>query len=67
MEINLNKISSCQMEEAAKAAYPGECCGILLGKTAKNSGKGEIEVLETREAPNLVQYMKQSVLYTKIF
>jgi proteasome lid subunit RPN8/RPN11 len=48
MEINLNKISSCQMEEAAKAAYPGECCGILLGKTAKNSGKGEIEVLETR-------------------
>ena len=55
------------MEEAAKAAYPGECCGILLGKTAKNSGKGEIEVLETREAPNLVQYMKQSVLYTKIF
>ena len=67
MEINLNKISSCQMEEAAKAAYPGECCGILLGKTAKNSGKAEIEVLETREAPNLVQYMKQSVLYTKIF
>ena len=55
------------MEEAAKAAYPGECCGILLGKTSKNSGKGEIEVLETREAPNLVQYMKQSVLYTKIF
>ena len=33
------------MEEAAKAAYPGECCGILLGKTAKNSEKGEIEVL----------------------
>jgi proteasome lid subunit RPN8/RPN11 len=63
MEINLNKISSCQMEEAAKAAYPGECCGILLGKTAKNSGKGEIEVLETREAPNLVQGEQKSTRF----
>ena len=43
MEINLSKNSSCQMEVAAKAAYPGECCGILLGKTGEN---GEIEVLE---------------------
>ena len=51
------------MEEAAKAAYPGECCGILLGKTAKNSGKSEIEVLETREAPNLVQGEQKSTRF----
>ncbi len=51
------------MEEAAKAAYPGECCGILLGKTAKNSGKGEIEILETREAPNLVQGEQKSTRF----
>ena len=43
------------MEVAAKAAYPGECCGILLGKTAESSDSGEIEVLETREAPNLIR------------
>jgi Predicted metal-dependent protease of the PAD1/JAB1 superfamily len=45
------------MEVAAKAAYPGECCGILLGKTGEN---GEIEVLETREAPNLIQGTQKS-------
>ena len=60
MEINLSKISSCQMEVAAKAAYPGECCGILLGKTAESSDSGEIEVLETREAPNLIQGTQKS-------
>ena len=57
MEINLSKNSSCQMEVAAKAAYPGECCGILLGKTGEN---GEIKVLETREAPNLIQGTQKS-------
>ena len=51
------------MEEAAKAAYPDECWGILLGKTAKNSGKGEIEVLETREATNLVQGEQKSTRF----
>ena len=60
MEINLSKISSCQMEVAAKVAYPGECCGILLGKTAESSDSGEIEVLETREAPNLIQGTQKS-------
>ena len=46
------------MTLAAKAAYPGECCGILLGKSAESSG--EIEVLETREAPNMIQGTQKS-------
>ena len=57
MDVNLSKISSCQMEVAAKAAYPCECCGILLGKAGEN---GEVEVHETREAPNLVQGKQKS-------
>ena len=57
MDVNLSKISSCQMEVAAKAAYPCECCGILLGKAGEN---GEVEVHETREAPNLVQGKQRS-------
>ena len=61
MEIELSKIITGQMALAAQNAYPGECCGILLGKHTKggdsdeNSEGGEIEVMETREAPNQVQ------------
>ena len=58
MKIELSKKTTCQMEVAAKAAYPGECCGILLGKTAANSD--EIEILETREAPNQIQGVQKS-------
>ena len=43
------------MALAAQNAYPGECCGILLGKSAEKSENGEIEVIEAREAPNQVQ------------
>ena len=64
MEINLSKISSCQMEVAAKVAYPGECCGILLGKSTENSENGEIEILETREAHNQVQGAQKSAHFT---
>ena len=57
MEIELSEKTTCQMTSAAIAAYPGECCGILLGKSGEN---GEIEVLETREAPNLIQGTQKS-------
>ena len=53
MKIELSEKTTCQMALAAKAAYPGECCGILLGKPVGNSD--EIEILETREAPNQIQ------------
>ena len=52
METKFNKIVLGQMESAAKKAYPGECCGILVGK---KSEKGEIEVTEIREATNQTQ------------
>lgn len=58
MEIELSEKTTSQMTLAAKAAYPGECCGILLGKSAESSG--EIEVLETREAPNMIQGTQKS-------
>ena len=45
------------MTLAAIAAYPGECCGILLGKTSES---GEVEILETREAHNQIQGAQKS-------
>lgn len=57
MEINLSETTTCQMTLAARAAYPGECCGILLGKIGEN---GKIEVLETREAHNQIQGAQKS-------
>ena len=55
MEIELSKIITGQMTLSAQNAYPGECCGILLGKSAEKSESGKIEILEAREAPNQVQ------------
>ncbi|MBR4785531.1 MAG: M67 family metallopeptidase [Fibrobacter sp.] len=57
MEIELGEITTCQMTLAAIAAYPGECCGILLGKTSES---GEVEILETREAHNQIQGAQKS-------
>lgn len=57
MEIELSEITTCQMTLAAIAAYPGECCGILLGKTSES---GEVEILETREAHNQIQGAQKS-------
>ena len=57
MEIELSEIATCQMRLAATAAYPAECCGILLGKRGEN---GEIEVLETREAHNQIHGAQKS-------
>ena len=51
MEPKFNKIVLGQMESAAKKAYPGECCGILVG-TRTN---GEIEFIEARDASNQTQ------------
>ena len=52
------------MALAAASAYPGECCGILLGQSAENSENGEIEILETREAHNQEQGAQKSVHFT---
>ena len=64
MEIELSKIISCQIALAAASAYPDECCGILLGKSAENSENGEIEILETREARNQIQGTQKSAHFT---
>lgn len=61
METKFNKIVLGLMESAAKKAYPGECCGILVGK---KSEKGEIEVTEIREATNQIQGDQQATHFS---
>ncbi|MBM3539862.1 MAG: M67 family metallopeptidase [Alphaproteobacteria bacterium] len=39
-----------QVVEAAEAAYPAECCGLLVGRTHPN---GTIEVTRAHPSPNL--------------
>jgi proteasome lid subunit RPN8/RPN11 len=39
-----------QVVEAAEAAYPGECCGLLVGRQAPN---GVVEVARAHPAANL--------------
>ena len=60
MEIELSEITTCQMRLAAIAAYPGECCGILLGVRGKN---GKAEVREIREAHNQIQGKQKSTRF----
>ena len=39
-----------QVVEAAEAAYPGECCGLLVGR---QTPKGVVEVTRAHPAANL--------------
>lgn len=57
MESAFNKKISAQLEFSAKNAYPGECCGILIGMRSKN---GEIEITEARDLPNQIPDAKKN-------
>ena len=39
-----------EIADAAEAAYPGECCGLLVGR---DRGMGELEVTRVVPSPNL--------------
>ncbi len=41
-----------RLEREARARYPAECCGILIGEAEKGSGR-RVRILEVVAAPNL--------------